>query len=49
MTDEDVPVVHDELYDDPRRLEHLGSKSDGETVRKLNLGGEDDPKNKRGF
>jgi hypothetical protein len=49
MTDEDVPVVHDELYDEPRRLEHLGSKSDGETVRKLNLGGEDDPKNKRGF
>lgn len=48
MTDEDVPVVHDELYDEPRRLEHLGSKSDGETVRKLDLSGEDD-KNKRGF
>ena len=23
MTDEDVPVVHDELYEDPRRLERL--------------------------
>lgn len=48
MTEADVPVVHDELYDEPRRLEHLGSKSDGETVRKLDLSGEDD-KNKRGF
>jgi hypothetical protein len=49
MTDEDMSVVHDELYEEPRRLEPLGSKSDGETARKLNLGGEDDPKNKRGF
>ncbi|MGZ3457612.1 MAG: hypothetical protein ACXU86_03810, partial [Archangium sp.] len=42
MTDEDLPVVHDELYDEPRRLETRGKASEEDT-RKLDLSGESDP------
>ncbi|WNG50973.1 hypothetical protein F0U60_47725 [Archangium minus] len=51
MRDEDLPVVHDELYDEPHHLEHLGShgRASEEGTRKLDLSGETDPKNKRGF
>lgn len=47
MTDEESPVVHDELYGDGHM--RTTRRDDTEGTRKLDLSGETDPKNKRGI
>lgn len=48
MTDEEPPVVHDELYGDGH-MRTTTRREDTEGPRKLDLSGENEPKNKRGF
>ncbi|WP_146209684.1 hypothetical protein [Vitiosangium sp. GDMCC 1.1324] len=47
MTSEQSPIVHDELYEEPRRVETRTDTEEG--TRKLDLSGETEPKDKRGI
>ncbi|QRK09939.1 hypothetical protein JQX13_07505 [Archangium violaceum] len=49
LSDKDLPIVHDELYEAEEAHRRESRDSTVEGTRKLDLSGETDPANKRGF